>query len=73
METTIDSAILSRDHDGQTVVFVPLENSNEPARLLPEDYDKLVRAGISARWAFGGMQRAFYAFDPGFLGGTFVG
>jgi hypothetical protein len=40
------------DHDGKRIALVPITNSDLPAKLLEADYDRLIAAGLTMRWAF---------------------
>lgn len=47
----VESPTLFRDKDGRKVVLVPLCGWTAPARLFPEDWDRLAMGGVSARWS----------------------
>lgn len=40
------------DHDGQAIVLVPLANHDEPAKLLQEDFYRLMELGYSDQWVY---------------------
>lgn len=56
MNRDFDHSVLTRDHDGRAIVLVPLAYSSERVKLLPDDYDKLVLAGVSAEWTRRGTE-----------------
>jgi hypothetical protein len=49
--------IYTADHDGKDIVIVPLGNSEKPAKLFREDFDRLMQVGISDQWllAYGAL------------------
>ena len=48
------------DRDGRQIVLVPLANHDQPAKLFAEDWDRLMREGISPQWTFNmGRDRAY--------------
>jgi hypothetical protein len=42
----------TRDPDGREVLHVPLANTDLYARVLSEDYDRLISAGHSGNWCW---------------------
>jgi hypothetical protein len=56
MYPAIDTPSWDYDQDGQKIILVPLQNCSRPAKLLPEDWDRLVTAGVSGYWSCKGPQ-----------------
>lgn len=40
------------DHDGEAIALIPLANHHKPAKILREDFDRLLAAGYSDQWTF---------------------
>jgi len=51
MKTT-RTPIRTVDRDGAEIVLVPLANHHLPAKLLADDFDRLVSDGVSLAWTF---------------------
>lgn len=44
--------IPTHDNDGRAIYLIPLANTSLKARILREDYDRLVSEGWSTQWAW---------------------
>lgn len=64
--------IYSQDRDGRNIVLVPLASHPTPAKLLKEDFERLIDAGLGLAWVFNsngrGGQHYVKASAPGVRG-----
>lgn len=54
------SPVRTQDRDGSTIVLVPLANHPQPAKLFPEDFDRLTADGLGMAWTFNEATRGYH-------------
>ncbi len=42
----------TKDHDGRAIVLVPIASQDQPAKLFQEDFEALMKTGITDQWHY---------------------